>query len=54
MSEVPEEAGPLLVAVLATIVILFTQPISGDILGIPGNLFAVGAVIIGGIAATLS
>ena len=46
-------AGPLLVAVIAIIYILATQPVSGDIYGFPGNLFAVGVVAISGAFVTL-
>lgn len=49
-----ERAGPILVAVIAIVYILATQPVSGDIYGIPGNLFAVGIVAISGAFVTLS
>lgn len=43
--------APLLVAAIAVIFILIMQPVSGDIMGFPGNLFAAAIVAVGGVAA---
>ncbi len=43
--------APLLVAVLAAIFILVLQPVGGDIMSFPGNLFAAGLVLLAGLAA---
>lgn len=53
MSDITEQALPLVVAGVAIAIILMTQPISGDIAGLPGNLFAAGIVALGGILGTI-